>query len=128
MATHKLQFGFEGSNVSLLRDVSETQTGVALIDGEEVATGTTDHEINFDLDVSACKSFFLVSDQDVTFEDVADGSSITIALKAGVPYVWHSDSYDSFLLDTDVTSVFITNASGATATISFEAIVDTTPE
>ena len=127
MATHKLQFGFEGSNVSLLRDVSETQTGVALIDGEEVATGTTDHEINFDLDVSACKSFFLVSDQDVTFEDVADGSSITIALKAGVPYVWHEDSYDSFLLDADVASVFITNASGATATIYCIALYDPTP-
>jgi hypothetical protein len=127
MATHKLQFGFEGSSVSLLRDVSETQTGVALIDGEQVATGTTDHEINFDLDVSACKSFFLVSDQNVTFEDVANGSSVVIALKAGVPYVWHEDSYDSFLLDADVASVFITNASGSTATIYCLALYDPTP-
>jgi hypothetical protein len=127
MATHRLQFIFEGSDVSLNREVSETETGVALIDGEEVATGTTDHEIGFDLDVSACKSFYLVSDQDVTFEDVAAGSGVVIALKAGVPYVWHSDSYNAFLLTADVTSVFITNASGATATIYCLALYDPTP-
>ena len=80
MATHKLQFIFEGSDISLNREVSETETGVSLIDGEQVATDTSDHEINFDLDVSACTSFYLVSDQDVTFEAVAAGSGVVFAL------------------------------------------------
>jgi hypothetical protein len=122
-----LQFILEGSDISLNREVSETEKGVALIDGETVDTDETDHEINFDLDVSACKMFYLVSSQNVTFEDSAAGDNVVIALKAGVPYVWHANSYDSFLLDTDVTSIFITNASGATATIYCLALYDPTP-
>jgi hypothetical protein len=128
MATHNLTLGVSGSGVAREKTISNTQAGVALIDGETVSTGETDYEINFDLDVSACKSFYLESDQDVTFE-TNDGAAAddTIALKADVPYVWHTDSYDSFLLGTDVTSVFITNASGSTATIRCVALFDVTP-
>jgi len=128
MATHNLKMSVSGSGVTREQTIANTQGGVALIDGETVSTGETDYEINFDLDVSACKSFYLESDQDVTFE-TNDGSTPdnTIALKADTPYVWHTDAYDSFLLDTDVTSVFITNASGATATIYCVALFDATP-
>lgn len=128
MATHKLTLGVEGSGVSRLKEISETQYGVALIDGDPVSTGQTDYELTFALDVSACKSFYLESDQDVTFE-TNDGSTPdnTIALKSGKPYVWHSEAYDSLLLAVDVTSVFITNASGSTATIYCVALFDTTP-
>jgi hypothetical protein len=128
MATHTLTLGVAGSGISRSKEIGNTQAGVNLIDGETVTTGQTDYEINFDLDVSACKSFYLESDQDVTFE-TNDGSTPddTIALKANEPYVWHSQSYDSFLLTTDVTSVFITNASGSTATIYCVALFDATP-
>lgn len=128
MATHKLTLAVEGSGVSRTHDISNTDGGVALIDGETVATAETDKEITLALDVSACSSFYLVSDQDVTFE-TNDGSSPdnSISLLANVPYVWHENSYDSFLLDTDVTSVFITNASGSTATIYCVALFDVTP-
>lgn len=128
MATHKLKFSVEGSGVSRTQEVENTQGGVALIDGEQITTGETDYEINFDLDVDACKSFYLESDQDVTFE-TNDGAAPdnTISLKANVPYLWHTDAYDSFLLDTDITSVFITNASGSTATIYCVALFDATP-
>lgn len=128
MAAHKLTLSVEGSGVSRTKDISNTGGGVALIDGETVATAETDYEINFDLDVSACKSFYLESDQDVTFE-TNDGTTPdnTISLLANEPYVWQTNSYDSFLLDTDVTSVFITNASGSTATIYCVALFDATP-
>jgi len=128
MATHKLTLAVEGSGVSRTKDISNTQAGVALIDGETVATAETDYEINFDLDVSACKSFYLESDQNVTFEtNSGSAADDTIALLANKPYVWHTDAYDSFLLGTDVTSVFITNASGSTATIYCVALFDVTP-
>jgi hypothetical protein len=128
MASHTITQGIAGSGVTRTKTFSYTQAGVAMIDGEEVATAETDYELNFDLDVSACVSFYLESDQDVTFE-TNDGSSAddTIALKAGKPYIWHSESYDTFLLETDVTSVFITNASGSTATIYCVALYDVTP-
>jgi hypothetical protein len=128
MATHKIKFAVEGSGISRLKEIENTQGGVSLIDGEQVSTGQTDYEINFDLDVSACKSFYLESDQDVTFE-TNDGSTPdnSISLRANEPYAWHANAYDSFLLDTDVTSVFITNASGSTATIYCVALFDATP-
>jgi|GEM_PF-1794018 len=127
MSTHKLTLAVEGSGISKSYDISSTDTGVVLIDGETVADSQTDQEVEFALDVSKCKSFFLVSTQDVTFE-TNDGSSPddTISLRANEPYVWHTNSYDSFLLGTDVTSVFITNASGSTATIYCVALYDGT--
>ena len=128
MATHKIKFSVEGSGVSRNQEIENTQAGVVLIDGEEVSTSETDYEINFDLEVSACKSFYLESDQDVTFETNSGAAADdTIALKANEPYVWHVNAYDSFLLSTDVTSVFITNASGSTATIYCLALFDATP-
>jgi hypothetical protein len=128
MATHKLTLAYEGSGVSRSNTISNTQGGLSLIDGETVATAETDYEINFDLDVSACKSFTLESDQDVTFETNSGAAADdTIALRANEPYVWHVNAYDSFLLGTDVTSVFITNASGSTATIYCVALYDATP-
>lgn len=128
MATHKLKYSIEGSGISRTKEVSSTQTGVALIDGEAVADSQTDYEINFDLDVSACTMFYLESDQDVTFE-TNNGSTPddTISLLANTPYEWHANAYDSFLLTVDVTSVFITNASGSEATIYCVALFDATP-
>lgn len=128
MATHYLTIGVSGSGIARSKTISKSGTGVALIDGETVATAQTDSEINFDLDVSAVTAFYLESNQDITFE-TNDGSTPddTIALKANEPYIWHATSYDSFLLGTDVTSVFITNASGATATIYCSALYDATP-
>ncbi|NQT40316.1 MAG: hypothetical protein HQ581_22675 [Planctomycetes bacterium] len=129
MATHTLKLGVDGSGVARNKEISYTQAGVNLIDGETVADSETDFEINFDLDVSACVSFYLESDQDVTFETNSGAAADdTIALKANEPYVWHTQSYDSFLLGTDITaSVFITNASGSTATIYCVALYDVTP-
>ena len=126
MATHVLKYGVAGSAVDLRNDVSNTQAGVSLIDGEEVATAETDYQLDFDLDVSLCKSFYLVSDQDVLFEtnaiDATGGNAIS--LLANVPYQWHITAYDSFLLTLDVTTVYVTNVSGETATISAIALYD----
>lgn len=95
---------------------------------EAVADSATDLEVTFTLDVSACKVFYLVSDQAVTVETNNGGVPIdTITLVAGVPYLWTTDSYDAFLLGTDVTALFITNSSGSTANIELRALSDSTP-
>ena len=95
---------------------------------ETIPDSSTDLEVAFSLDVSACVSFYMVSDQDLTIE-TNDGSSPddTISLTAGVPYIWHSDSVDAFQLGTDVTSLFVTNASGSDALLQVEALTDPTP-
>lgn len=108
---------------------SKTYTGSSDISiSESVANGQTNKQINVAIDVTAVKSFYLLSDRNVTLE-TNDGSSPddTIALIANVPYVWTTDSYDSFLLGTDVTAVFITNSSGSTANIEMRILQDATP-
>jgi len=131
MAEHTITIGVNGSAVGRRQTITSTQAGVNLIDGETVATGQTDFEINFDLDVSACVSFYLESDQDVEFETNSGtpGAGVdVISLLANEPYVWHTNSYDVFLLVTDITSsIFITNDSGSTATIYCVALYDVTP-
>lgn len=95
---------------------------------EAITTGQTDKLVNFTLDVSACKSFFIKSDQAVTIETNSAGSPAnTLTLAANVPYYWDPSSLDTFKLTTDVTALYVTNASGETANLLVDAIYDSTP-
>ena len=95
---------------------------------ESVPDSSTDLLINFTLDVSTCTSFYMSSSQTMTIETNSGGSPIdTIVLVADKPYIWNTDSYDSFLLGTDVTALYATNASGSAATLEVEALFDPTP-
>jgi len=125
-----LTLGMDGGGVT--KAPSKTYTGSARISIEEdVPDSSTDFSILFTCDVSAVTACYILSTQDITMEtnavDATGGD--TIALKANVPYPWCSDSYDSFLLTTDVLAAgsFWTNASGATATVTIEMVLDATP-
>jgi hypothetical protein len=115
--------------VALVEDTqSFTGTLLTQIDGESVADSETDYEIVVALDVSAIQAIIITSDQDVTLETNSGAApDDTIALTANNPYVWYTGSYYTNLLTTDITSIFITNASGSTATIDVLALVDATP-
>lgn len=132
MAIHSLIMGIEGSGINRTKTVDNAQVGVALLDGEAVADSTTNFEVGFELDVSAVKSFYLNSSQDVLLDTNVitpnpgvDGN--VISLLADIPYVWHVNSYDSFLLTLDVTVLYFTNTSGAVATIDCVALYDASP-
>jgi len=127
-ATHVLIINWSGGGITLSKSISSSGTGENNIVGESIASPETDYEINWDCDVSALKSLYIVSTQDVTFE-TNDGAAPnnTIALRADEPYIWHTTSYDSCLLTVDVTKIFITNASGSTATLDIRSIQDATP-
>jgi len=128
MATHTLRW--EVTNNGTVRTTTKSYTGTlsVTVDGETVADSQTDQLLVMSLDVSAVKSFWMVSDQALTVE-TNDGTTPadTIVLVANVPYVWCTDSYDTFLLGTDVTALYLTNASGSTATLKIEAVVDPSP-
>lgn len=95
---------------------------------ESVATASTDTLISVSIDVSAVKAFYLVSSAAITVEtNSGSAADDTLSLVAGQPYVWHTGSYDTFLLGTDVTGLYITNASGSTAAIELRVIQDATP-
>ncbi len=132
MAVHTLTLGVDGSGMARSIKISNTQVGVALLDAEPVADSTTDFVVGFELDVSAVKSFYLNSSQDVLLDtnvDVpnpgVDGD--VISLLADIPYIWHATDYNSFLLTVDVTDLRFTNASGAIATIDCVALYDASP-
>ena len=93
-----------------------------------IADGEADVEYIIALDVSETKYFYLSSTQDLTF-DVNDsgGGGGSIALTANLPYVFYTGKEDSFVLGTDIASVFLTNGSGSTAVVVMEALSDPTP-
>lgn len=121
--TRRVQYGSEVFNET------KTYTGTGGIEIEEsIADSTTDGEVAFTLDVSEIVAFWAHSDQAVTIE-TNDGSSPgdTITLAAGVPLIWTENDDHANPLTTDVTALFITNASGAAATVSVGAVYDATP-
>jgi hypothetical protein len=93
-----------------------------------VADSESDKEIDIAIDYSQITSLWISSDQDVTIE-TNDGTTPddTIALKANVPLLWTTDSYFACPLTEDVTALFVTNASGSTATVRVEVLTDPTP-
>ncbi len=104
-----------------------TGTGWAGFD-ESIANGQTDKQVVVAIDVSAVKSIVILSDQAVTLETNSGSTPTnTLSLVAGVPYVWNTDSYDTFKLTGDVTAVYITNSSGAAARVQLDALLDATP-
>lgn len=94
---------------------------------ESIADGQTNKQVAFTLDVSQLKAIVINSSQNVTLEtNSGSAADETIALLADVPYVWHYQSYHPCLLATDITALFITNASGSAATLQIEALYDAT--
>jgi hypothetical protein len=125
--THTVSQAIDAGAGAISKSKQYTGSGRVSIN-ETIANAVTDGPINVAIDVSAVKSFLLVSDKDVLIQ-TNDGTTPDdeISLLAGVPYIWTVDSYDAFLLTVDVTEILVTNASGDTATIQLEALVDATP-
>lgn len=128
MATLTIQEAVASGSSNISKTNELTGGLVTLIDGEQVATAQTDVLFSVTIDVSQVKGFYLVSDKSITFETNDSGAPTnTISLVANIPYVWYTNKYDTFKLTSDVTGVYITNASGATATIYMFVILDVTP-
>lgn len=98
-----------------------------------------DSESNFQISLETVVTneilllFYMVSDQDVTVytNDVSGGSpDETIVLAANVPFIWTDNmrvhGYTN-VLQTTLTDLYVTNASGANAKFQVEVLVDPTP-
>lgn len=114
--------------VDLVQNINAFSGSILTQVEEDVATAETDLEISVAIDVSEIAAIIITSSQDVTFE-TNDGAAPddTLNLLADVPYVWSETCYFANLLTADITSVFITNASGSTATIKILTVGDATP-
>ena len=124
--THKIDYTWSGDGGIAITSKSYTDTGATNLT-LDVADGITDVEVVCALDVSELASIFIVSTQDMTFEGNNNaGADYSLALKANLPYIWVTDSYDTLVFGaTNVTSFFLTNASGSTATFKLRALYDT---
>lgn len=130
MATLSITRGFTFGPMAISKAITCTATsGSMLIDGETVANGQTAFAINVALDVSACKGFAIVSDQDITIKTNSSGApDNTLTLKANEPYIWSgANDPNAFLLTVDVTKFYVANSSGSTATIYCAETHDPTP-
>ncbi len=126
--SHSVTHQLAGANPTIGGAAAYSASGEANF-SESIAVGT-DTFINIAIDISAVQSFGLCSDRAVQVEtnatDHSGGNIIT--LKAGIPYIWTTDSYDTFKLTADVTGGFyVTNASGGTAIVECRCIFDSTP-
>ena len=102
--------------------------GLQISLSESIPEDSTDLEVGLMMPVTALKSIYIKSDQDVTIE-INSGSDPddTIVLVADVPYIWHENSYHACLLTTDIAALFVTNAGEIAATLEIEALYDPTP-
>lgn len=126
MATfsHTQAAEFAGGSLS----AKKNYTGNLELSVSESAPNSATTAVTVALDVSAIKGIVLYSDRALTVKtNSASTPDNTIVLKAGVPYVWTTDSYDSLLLTADITSLHLVNASGGTAAFQMAAVVDPTP-
>lgn len=123
--THTRQISLGGETINTVEIVSaEGRDGFDVI----VPDSSTDFEVVRTIDISSLKSFYLMSDQDVTIQ-TNDGTTPDdqFVLTAGVAYQWTEDSVADLVLTQDVTSFFITNTSGAAASVRMECLLDVTP-
>lgn len=93
-----------------------------------IPTGETKFEITWSADVDKITSIWIHSDQVITINtNDGDAPVETLVMKAGVPYEWNTDSYDTLKFSTDITALFIANASGETALLDIEGTLDSSP-
>lgn len=124
--THKVLTTF--NNGTTLFSVQDSVTVAAQVTIEEtIANGGTNVEVTVAVDATNMKSFALVSDQDVTVKTNSSSTpDDTFTLKANKPIVW-TENMPNNPLSADITSIFVTNSSGASATVRLVSGYDPTP-
>jgi len=125
--THAVTFGLlEGSTgVSTTTNV-DVDASVKIDD--TLATGTTNREYLVPVDMERMKTLLLHSTKDVTVKTNNAGTpDDTFDLKANTPIVWRSGVGVTNPITVDVTSWFVTNASGDDARFRMIAGFEPTP-
>lgn len=130
MATHSVTWTVNAPGGQVTASKSYTATGHALVQDESIANGQTAFQINIAIDVSALVSLWIHSDQAVTIKTNSSSTpDDTLTPAAGIPIQWTNDSEyaNPFASAVDVTTIFVANSSGATATLNIRALQDATP-
>lgn len=112
---------------------SQIRQAIALTaDGEDnreisVPDAQTDMLVAFTLDISQLKHITIISDKAITIEtNSGSAPDDTIVLVANEPLIWTNVSKLANPFSADITALYFTNASGATATVKIRCLVDVT--
>lgn len=133
MPSVTIQTGVSGDTTGQYSKSFTVSGGSRLSIEEAIDDGSTDLEVAFVLDVSQAKSFCLKADQNMVVETNSGSSPAnTFTLEAGKPYIFPVSQGEAWVdteagaVDTDITALFVTNASGTDATLSLDTIYDPT--
>ena len=125
--THSLTQAANGMSQPISRSNNYTAGSEVNVD-EAVPDSTTDQLVTIAIDVSAIQSFYMVSDQVLTVEFNNSTTGVpTIVLAANIPFIETADNYHVDLLGTDITVLYLTNASGSIANFKLRCVFDPTP-
>ena len=109
--------------------VAQSATGMTVID-ESIPDSTTDKLItDLTIDRSQVKALIILSDKAMTLDyNDAAGTQGSLTLTADVPILWYTGCGHAIttLLAADVTAIYATNASGATARLRIAILIDAT--
>ena len=106
-----------GNNPALARPQTFDCASYVVIDGETVADAVANQQHPFGVDITAMKIFFMTSDYalSVYTNDASTGSpQESFTLTADKPVIWRTG--DTAIFAGDLTDLYLTNASGSTAT------------
>lgn len=91
-----------------------------------VPAGSGDQVISAAIDVSQVKAIIIQSDTAISLKTNSAGApDNTLALAAGYPYKWTTDSVGALALTVDVTSLHVAKAAGDIA-LKLECVFDST--
>lgn len=94
---------------------------------EPIGVGATDLLVALAVTVAKLEGLVMLADQNLTLEfNNGTTPAFTISLLANVPLVWQKDTYHANPLTANVTALYVTNASGAAATLKIRALIDPT--
>lgn len=110
-----------GPSVSISAGNTYSDSLSESFNGTAAANATT--QVDLTAKVANVKGFAIFSDVDIALKTNSSGSPAnTINIKAGIPYVWTTDSYDTFKLTTDVTTIFLVNATANIANVKIVSV------
>lgn len=128
--THSWSNSTAGTQMTASKTLTPSPEGTIQITDLSVANGATDTQIALGgVDVSQVVSVWMHSTKAITIEtnatDATGGNTITLV--ADVPLSWCTGAPFTNPLTQDITTAYVTNASGAAATINIRIVQDATP-
>jgi hypothetical protein len=125
--THTLTRGFARTGESITNTVSQTAASEVNVD-ESIANGATNVAVTWAVDQSELKLLYIVSDKALTLKtNSSSAPDDTITLAANQPVEWCASDSATCPLSADVTLLYVTNSSGASAALTIRALQDPTP-